>query len=97
MIFVTYKFAWKLISPTGISALIDQVTKRRSGVERVVRDFELQSENKHGCYLHPPQISLQSFFDQEETWKLEKIVEGSREILQEMFFFPTFARRLLVS
>lgn len=49
MIFVIYKYAWKLISPTGISTLIDQVTKRRGYAERVVRDFELQSENKYAC------------------------------------------------
>ena len=85
MIFVIYKFAWKLISPTGISTLIDQVMKRHSYVERVVRDFELQSENKYACYLHPPQISPQAFFDQEETYKLEKIVAGSRDISQRLF------------
>lgn len=38
MIFFIYKFAWKLISPTGISTLIDQVMKRHS-YWRVVRDF----------------------------------------------------------
>lgn len=56
----------KLVSPTGISTLIDQVMKRHS-YWRVVHDFELQSENKYACYLHPPQISPQAFLDQEET------------------------------